>query len=349
MASGQPLRIGICGLGFMGRQYFAHLRDHAHARVTAVCDQDAKRRVGDWSDSVGNINARAGQRVDLAGINAHAHWNELIADESVDAVAITLPTPTHADVTERALAAGKHVVCEKPMALTLADCDRMIAAARQSGRTLMVAQCIRFWPQYEEIKRRVDAGEIGSVRFASLKRLASPPGYSQGGWLMDGTKSGGALLDLHVHDVDFAQHLLGLPAKLTARGSRGPSGAIDHVISTYAYDDGRYALLEGGWVFHAPWPFDMAITVVGAAGTLDWSMRRGPEVLHYRGGDEPEKIVLGDETGWMRELDYFTACVRAGQPVARCLPESSRASIALALLERASVEGGGKVVAVETT
>ena len=346
MASEQPLRIGICGLGFMGRQYFSHLRDHTDAHVAAVCDQDAGRRAGDWSDSVGNINAREGQRVDMAGINAHADWNELIADESVDAVAITLPTSMHADVAVGALESGKHVVCEKPMALTLGDCDRMIAAAQRSGRTLMVAQCIRFWPQYEEIKRRVDAGEIGLVRFASLKRLASPPGYSQGGWLMDGTKSGGALLDLHVHDVDFAQHLLGLPVKLTAQGCGGPSGAIDHVVSTYIYDDGRYATLEGGWLFHAPWPFEMAITVVGEAGTLDWSMQRGPEVGFYHGGDELEKIVVGDETGWTRELDYFTACARQGRAVERCLPASSRASIALALLERESVEGGGTVIAV---
>lgn len=340
MASGQPLRIGICGLGFMGRQYFSHLRDHASTRVVAVCDRDAGRRAGDWSDSVGNIGAREGQRGDMAGINAYADWNELIADESVDAVAITLPTPMHTDATVRALEAGKHVLCEKPMALTLADCDRMIAAAQRSGRTLMVAQCIRFWPQYEEIKRRVDAGEIGAVRFASLKRLASPPGYSQGDWLMDGTKSGGALFDLHVHDVDFAQHLLGLPVKLTAQGCGGPSGAIDHVVSTYIYDDGRYAMLEGGWLFHAPWPFEMAITVVGENGTLDWSMNRGPDVYLYRGGEEPEKIVVGDETGWTRELYYFATCVRDGRAVQRCLPESSRAGIALALLEREAVERG---------
>jgi 1,5-anhydro-D-fructose reductase (1,5-anhydro-D-mannitol-forming) len=345
MSSDQPLGVGICGLGFMGRQYFAHLHAHSHARVVAVCDRDAERRRGNWADPVGNINARARERVDMAGINAYADWNELIDDERVEVVAVTLPTPTHADLSVRALKAGKHVLCEKPMALTLADCDRMIVAAEQSGQTLMVAQCIRFWPQYEEIKRRVDAGQIGAVRFASLRRLASPPGYSSGGWLMDGAQSGGALFDLHVHDVDFAQHLLGLPARLMAHGHRGPSGAIDHVISTYGYDDGRYALLEGGWVFHAPWPFEMAITVVGETGTLDWSMRRGPKVHIFHGGDAPEEITVDDQTGWMRELDYFIACVREDRVVERCLPVTSRASVALALLERESIEQGGVTIA----
>ena len=346
MALDRPFGVGICGLGFMGRQYFSHLREHGHARVVAVCDRDAERRAGKWADPVGNISAGDRERVDMAGIDAYDDWDALIDDERVDVVAVTLPTPTHADVTVRALEAGKHVLCEKPMALTLAECDRMIAAAERTGRTLMVAQCIRFWPQYEEIKRRIDEGQIGAVRFAALRRVSSAPDHSSGAWMMDGAQSGGALFDLHVHDVDFAQYLLGSPANLTANGSHGPSGAIDHVVATYVYNDGRYATLEGGWVYHAPWPFEMAITVVGETGTLDWSMRRGPEIAFCHGGDAPEKISVGDETGWTRELDYFIACLRAGWAPERCLPATSRASIALTLRERESIAQGGVLVGV---
>lgn len=346
ITSEHSLHLAIAGLGFMGRVFFRHLRDHPHARVVAVCDRDAERRRGNWVDSIGNLNARQGERVDMEGISAYGEWGEVIADQRVDVVAVTLPTPTHAEVTVRALEAGKHVVCEKPMALTLADCDRMIAAAERTGRTLMVAQCIRFWPQYELIKQHVDTGKIGAVRFASLRRLASPPDYSSGGWLMDASQSGGALFDLHVHDVDFAQYLLGVPARLTAHGCRGPSGGIDQVVATYAYPDGRFALLEGGWLFSSPWPFEMSISVVGETGTLDWSMRRGPEVLLYSGGEQPQKLSVPRETGWTRELDYFVECVREGRPVERCRPTASRASIALALLERESIESGSATVAV---
>ena len=156
--------------------------------------------------------------------------------------------------------------------------------------------------------------------------------------MLNGAQSGGALFDLHVHDVDFAQVLLGIPATVTAVGSRGPSGQIDHVIATYAYADGRYALLEGGWLPHVPWPFEMAITVVGETGTLDWSMQRGAEVHLYRAGSKPETIAVSAETGWARELDYFIDCLRNEKPVERCVPASSRTSIALALRERESVE-----------
>jgi 1,5-anhydro-D-fructose reductase (1,5-anhydro-D-mannitol-forming) len=349
VANGESkLGIGICGLGFMGRNQFWYWREHPQARLAAVCDHDPARRAGDWQDEIGNITPNTGGHVDMSGISAYARVADLLKDDAVDVVAITLPTPLHADATVRALRAGKHVFCEKPMARTLRECDRMIRAAEQTGRTLMVGQCIRFWPQYEAIKRMVDAGEAGQVRCLSLRRLSSPPLWSDGGWLMDAKKSGGALLDLHVHDVDFAQYMLGVPQRVYACGGVGPSGGIDHIVATYTYPDGRYAVIEGGWAFQAPWPFEMAITVQGTTGTLEWSSLRGPEVLHYAGGDEPRRVAVSDRGGWLAELDYFIDCVLAGQPVTRCPPSSSRTSIALAFLEQRSIKRA-RAVAVPAT
>ena len=344
----EKLRFGICGLGFMGRTHFARLRVHPQAEVVAVCDQDARRRGGDWSDAVGNLNVGQadGGRSSLAGIAAYATVEELIADPRVDAVLVALPTPLHAGVTVAALAAGKHVLCEKPMAGRVADCDRMVRAAQASGRTLMVAQCIRFWPQYETIKRCVDEGRVGAVRFMTLRRLGSPPTYSAGNWLMNGGQSGGALLDLHVHDVDFAQFALGIPDTISARGTRGSSGAFDHVVATWAYSDGRYVLIEGGWMLAAPWSFEMEVVIHGDRGTLAWALSRGSDVLLHSGGERAVPIPAAGDA-YQQELDYFITCVRAGAPVARCLPWSSRASVALAWLERRSIERG-RIVPIST-
>ena len=280
------LSFGVCGLGCMGRSHFARLRNHPKAAVTAVCDQDAVRRAGDWGDTLGNLDLLEtdGGHVSLDGITAYAKTADLIADHTVDTVLIALPTPLHADVAVTALEAGKHVLCEKPMAANGTDCERMVRAAKSTGRTLMVAQCIRFWPQYVIIKRCVDEGRIGDVRFATLRRLACPPTYSAGGWLLDGSQSGGALLDLHLHDVDFAQHLLGSPQTITAHGMHGQSGEIDHVAALFGYQDGRYAMIEGGWAHNAPWPFEMSITVNGDLGTLEWNSGRD-DVRLYAGGD----------------------------------------------------------------
>jgi predicted dehydrogenase len=337
----RKLRFGICGLGFMGRGHFARLRRQPRAEVVAICDQDERRRGGDWSDVVGNLDLGqdARGRVSLARIVTYATPGELISDPNVDAVLITLPTALHAEVAVAALHAGKHVLCEKPMALRVGACDRMIRAAQAARRTLMVAQCIRFWPQYETIKRCVDEGRLGTVRFVTLRRLGTPPTYSAGHWLLDGRQSGGALMDLHVHDVDFAQYLLGIPAAIFARGTRGLSGEIDHVMATWNYPNGAYVAIEGGWVLAAPWTFDMEIAVHGERGTLGWALSRGGEVVLRTDGGGTEAIACAGDA-WQREHEYFIQCVQTGQPLAKCTPFSSRTSIALAWLERRAIELG---------
>jgi len=344
--SGAPLRIALCGLGFMGRTHFGHLVKHPQVRVVALCDKNPDRRLGRWQ-TTGNIGARDAERVDLSPYRVSADPLDAARADDVDVVVVTLPTPHHATAAVAALEAGKHVFCEKPMGRSLDECDRMLAAARASGRTLMVGQCIRFWPQYEIIRQQIEAGRIGRVQFATLRRLSNPPRFASDNWYMDHTLSGGALLDLHVHDVDYVADTFGTPTRIRAAGSRGPSGGIDHVLATWDYDDGRYVAIEGGWSFHAPFPFEMAITVRGETGTLEWVLSRGPEVRLYDGAAEPELLSCPDGTGWSREMDYLIECLRAGRPVARCQPESSRQSIALALLEREAVETGREMVLSE--
>ena len=338
------VRFGICGLGCMGRSHFHRLRQNPRAEIRAVCDLDPARRAGDWNDALGNMDlvATGGATVSMEGINAYESAEQLVADPDVDAVLITLPTPWHAPVAVAALQADKHVLTEKPMATKPGECNRMIAAALKARRTLMVGQCLRFWPQYETIKNYVDSGRIGSVRFAVLRRLGSPPTYSSNNWLLDGHQSGGAALDLHVHDIDFAQVLFGVPDRLYAVGTPGPSGGYDHIVANYAYADGRYALIEGGWALTSVYPFEMAITVHGSEGTLEWSMSRGNDVQLYKAGQPVESLPCeGDAL--RREQDYFIDCILSGQPVTRCTPESCRTSIALAWLERRSAELGREV------
>jgi len=335
------LRFGICGLGCMGRGHFARLYKNPRAQVTAVCDQNEARRRGDWNDELGNIDLvrSRGGRAPLEGVAQYAAPAELIADPNVDAVLIALPTVFHADVAVQALEAGKHVLCDKPMALRPADCDRMIRAAESSGRRLMVAQCLRFWPQYVLIKDLVDGGRVGRVRHAVLRRVGSPPTYSAGNWLLKAEQSGGALLDLHVHDIDFAHYLLGVPATIYARGAVGPSNGIDHVVALYSYDDGRFAVLEGGWWRAPTCPFDMEILVRGEEGTLHWRSSAGNDVqLHRPGGRTETLTAAGDAID--AEHEYFLDAVLNDRPVERCSPQSTRISVVLAWLERRSVESG---------
>ena len=352
----QPMRWGIVGVGLMGRGYFRILSENLLARVAAVCDTDPERRDPAWYGAVNRGSATGSDSDNVlkmggAGLKstagdlprAFANWRDLVKDPNIDAVAITAPTAIHAEVAVAALNAGKHVLCEKPMALTVAQCDAMLAAEAASHRTLMIDQCVRFFPQYELIKRYVDEGRIGKVRYAGLWRLGAPPSHCKDNWMLDARISGGALCDLHIHDVDFAQHLLGRPAQIAARGCVGPSGGIDHVVATYHYADGRYALLEGGWSLHAPFPFDFAITVHGDTGTLTWTASKGLNVLYYRGQPEAQQLECKDEGGTRGVINYFIDCVRSGQPVSRCTAEEARNSFALATLEKLAIDSGEMV------
>lgn len=339
------LRFGICGLGFMGREHLRRLHDHPRARVIAVCDADSARCAGNWGGP-GNLDYGKGLdgKTLLEGVRTYEMPQELIADADVDVVLVALPTVLHTSVTIAAVEAGKHVLVEKPMALNVADCNRMISAAETANRVLMVAQCIRFWPQYVKIKELLAAGNIGAPRAVHLRRLGSPPSHSANNWMLRGPESGGAFLDLHVHDVDFAHHLLGLPDGVYARGRHGVSGEVDHIVATYSYADGRYAVIEGGWLSASGWPFEMSILVQGERGVLEWSLGRGPEVILYRTAGEPERITCAGDA-LQNQVDYFVDCVLGGQPVAQCAPRSTRHSVALAWLEHRSIEIG-KVVSL---
>ncbi|MEW6251507.1 MAG: Gfo/Idh/MocA family oxidoreductase [Planctomycetota bacterium] len=354
-ALGEQLRFGIAGMGLMGRGYFRILREHEGVCVTAVCDSDPDRLRPEWYHAAheGTASSNDDDRVlglggqsfagTRAAVRALASFYELAACPDVNVVAITLPTALHADAAVAALENGKHVICEKPMALSTADCDRMVAAARANGTVLMIEQCVRFFPQYELIKQYVDEGRVGRVRHASLVRLSSPPTHSKDDWMLDSRQSGGAICDLHIHDVDFAQHLLGTPETIQARGCVGPSGGIDHVVATYTYANGAYAVLEGGWSLHAPFPFDMAITVRGETGTMHWTASKGSAVLLYRGGSEPVVLECSNEGGTRRLIRYFLEELRAGGGLERCTAESARASMALAELEVEAVRTGATI------
>lgn len=208
--------VGIVGLGFMGRHHSSIYADNPKARVVAVSDIDEKKLAGDWGDPVGNVSQASGSRADLTGISTYADFDDMLADEHVDMVDITLPTFLHAEFAGRALDAGKHVLLEKPIALTLDQADMIIRAARSSGRKFMVAHCIRFWPEYNVVREIVAQQKYGRVLSAVLRRLSATPVWGWQNWLLDRSRSGGVCVDMHIHDIDYLNCLFGLPVAVTS-------------------------------------------------------------------------------------------------------------------------------------
>jgi len=142
----------------------------------------------------------------------------------------------------------------------VADCDRMLAAADAAGRQLMIGHCIRFWGEYAEAARIARSGQYGPVRTLTLTRYGAIPSFGARNWFHDPAKSGSAVLDLHIHDVDYALFALGKPASVRARGVPGPAGGTHHVVADYDYgSDGPVVSAEGAWQARPNRPLRLAL------------------------------------------------------------------------------------------
>lgn len=322
----RPPGVGIIGLGFMGRTHLKAYRRAAAAgfanRLVAVADADAERRQG-RSAGPGNLEREACDERLFAPeeVRGHADPAELLADPEVDVVSICTPTASHVPLAMAALAAGKHVLVEKPLALTAAAARPLLAAVERADAVCMPAMCMRFWPAWAWLKERVDDGSFGAVRSAAFRRLGSRPTWA--GFYADPAQSGGALLDLHIHDADFVQHLFGAPQRVEAAGS------LDHVTCLYRYQAGpAHVVAEGGWDHADGFPFRMRYTVVFDRATADFDLGRAPELLLFRGG-RGEQVQLPanhDGTpldGYDLEIRHFLAAVSDRRtPLAATIPQA---------------------------
>jgi predicted dehydrogenase len=254
-------------------------------------------------------------------------------------VDICLPTDLHRTIALEAFVAGKHVFCEKPIALTRRDASDMTLAAHLADRQFMVGHCIRFWPEYIELKRIVDSGEHGRLLLLSLSRRTGRPGYSIGDWVNKPDRCLGAALDLHIHDTDFLLHLLGAPEAVASQGLRDETGWSS--ISTQYLYDGRIVTADGAWNYPADWGFQMRYTAVFERAVLDFDSR---SVLTLAAGEAgPVALSMPPHDGYYHELAYFIGCLERGEPVSVSTGEQASASLDLVLAEIESAATGNRI------
>jgi predicted dehydrogenase len=340
------VNVGVVGLGMMGTTHFRGYQEIPDAEVVAVCDVSGRKLSGDWSEAAGNIDTGAAARQDLSAIRTYDDLAKFLADDAIDLVDLCVPTFQHADFTVRALEAGKHVFCEKPMARTSADCGRMIEAAEKVGRLLAVGHVLRFWPEYLVIKEMIDDGRYGRVTAATLTRLSPRPGWTWDNWILDEQRSGGAPLDLHIHDADTVQWYFGLPERASAVGTEGAK-AMDHIVATYHYADGPVVVAEGGWDYPASFPFRMEASLVFEKAAVEFTTMRSPTLAVYEeGAEEPLHPDVPAHDGYTEELRYFVGCVAEGKAPDRIAPAEAKAAVALVEAEVQAARSG-KPVAVE--
>lgn len=327
------MKIGILGSGFMGG---THARAYAKlpgVEIVAVSSQGL--------DKAEKLAAEVGAR-------AVTDDRAIIEDPAIEAISNTLPTPLHAEATIAALQAGKHVLLEKPFALTAAGCDGMIAAAEASGKTLMVAHVLRFWGDYVSLVEFVHSGRIGKPISASASRLSQVPAWAD--WFLDPAMSGGAVLDLSVHDFDVMNWVLGTPKTAYGRGREARPGLWNDIHALIDYGSAS-GVVEGSEFMPEGYPFTCGLKVLCEAGIVEFLFRAGGVSVEMGGGsslvvyENGKSYPLEPKPGdaYENQIAAFVDCIRGGRAPALGTAEQARLAVRTADAVRESFETGAVV------
>jgi myo-inositol 2-dehydrogenase/D-chiro-inositol 1-dehydrogenase len=258
--------------------------------------------------------AKAEHLAATVGASAVADLDEVLALEP-DVISVCTPPGSHADLVVRALAAERHVLCEKPVALTVRDAERIRRAADASDRVTMIAHVSRYEPDHQAASDLVRDGHVGEVAMMVHSLTSSMPGWSEGGWLARPEQSGGPLLDLSVHSFDYLAWVIGSPAvRVHAVAADSPVGPATYGVATVRYASGALGQVEASWAHPAARGFKAVVEITGTRGRINWSYDSiNGGAIHLGDGGVTWLDPLG-ERGYTHEVAAFVAAVRSGSP-----------------------------------
>jgi predicted dehydrogenase len=300
-------RIAIIGCGYIGKTHAAAIKNSGRLELAGVSD----------------VNEESGKK--LAGESGCAYYKDpeaMAAEGRVDIVDVCLPTALHEQYVTLAARQKKHVICEKPFALSSEAALRMILACEEAGVRFMIAQVVRWMPEYVKIRETLDKGVLGGIHMVYCSRLAQHPNWAE--WQRDVKVSGGGLFDLHLHDIDYLYSLFGEADTVDAVGWKNSSGCWNHVISTLRFKNGVKAAAEGSMEMVGAFPFSAAFRVTGDKATLDYRLEAGFNIENlgaaassltlFEKDAPPARIEVAGIDPFQAELEAFASALEEGRP-----------------------------------
>ena len=259
-------------------------------------------------------------------INKYTDFDEMIEKEKPDIVDICLPTFLHIEYSLKAIRRGINVICEKPVSLHRDDIEKVYGAAKENGVHFMIAQVLRFWPEYEFVEEVYRTGKYGRLLSGNMSRLSLRPKWTWDGWMTDEKRSGLVPFDLHIHDLDFLVWAFGKPVNAYRNRSKQPDQ--DYISATYEYD-GFFINTEASW-YNSPIPFEMSFrfqfekaVIVFKEGKLTIYESNGNTILPGESSSaDTGDISIPKSDAYANEIRYFTDAVINGTPIERVTPES---------------------------
>ena len=220
------LKVGMAGIGGISGTHIPAWEAMEETELAALCDirQECLEKYPDK--------------------HLYTDFQEMLNAEQLDILDICLPTYLHADYAVQAMERGIHVICEKPVSLKTEDVERVYEAARRNNVKFMVAQVLRFWPEYELLKEIYDSGKYGKLLSGSMSRLGGIPKWSWDNWMADEKRSGLVPFDLHIHDLDFLVYAFGKPEDAKVHRAKRPEQ--DYFSVVYEYPE-FFVTTEASW------------------------------------------------------------------------------------------------------
>ncbi len=292
-------KIAIIGFGFIGKAHLQAYEQIKNAEVTTICTRS----------EITSPEIR--ERYEIV-----TEFSKVLENSEVDIVDICLPTYLHEQYIIQAAEAGKQIICEKPLTLSLESAERIFAAVEKHDVHLFVGHVLRFWPEYKLIKNYYNNGKLEDVEIFHAKRLGQFPQWSD--WFKHHEKSGGALFDLHIHDIDFATYLLGEVESVYAVGTKNQYGTWDHLMTSLSFENGAKAFVEASHRMPLGFPFTMALRVQGKQEMIEFHSAAGKNIenrlnnnnyLFLYEGENVTSIPVENEDAFQNELSYFLYCI----------------------------------------
>jgi predicted dehydrogenase len=328
------LDVGLIGAGGMAGVYADRLAAMDGARVAAVASPNT---ADEFATERG------------LDVPTFADAAALCEADDLDAVAVCSPTHRHREHVEAAAASGLEVICEKPLARTLAGAEAAVEACEDAGVTLFPAHAVRFFPAYATARNRVEAENLGDVGVARARRAVGFAGDP--GWFGDEEKSGGPLLDFAVHDFDYLRWVLGPVERVFARRSTW-ADASTAATTLLRFESGAVGHVETVWGHVDSQPFTTALELAGDRGCLEFDREEvRPVAVFDADGRRVPRDPVTDEfplerDGYRRQLEHFRDCVREGR-APDVTPADGVRAVRLSLAAIESAERGHPVAPAE--
>jgi predicted dehydrogenase len=324
-------KVALVGFGFMGLTHTVNILKNKRLQLVAIVEKNIGNIEKNLSDPAGNLSTGSISRELLSGTRMYSTLDDCLLHEQTDAIFICVHTDLHYEMAEKALRAGNHVFLEKPFCLDISEGEELIRLAGERNLMLMVGHVVRFMPAYRQLRQMIVSGEFGALKFLSLSRYCGLPAWGQ--WKEKQVafgSSGGALFDLVIHDIDFAQSVLGQPDSIRSINLAGKLSSQDYVSAFWRYDgSGIDVRIEGGNNFHSAYPFRAGYTTqFEKASVLHTSLK--PEIISISTDADTRQVPAGDANdGYSGEVDYFTECMESMTSPVECTPESALLTIKL--------------------